>query len=343
VADGTLLSRSDDGIVCAFDHLTSFGGFMKPRMNELGSVDALFDLDRWANNVLGLVICLSLLLITFVITMWSFCDYVKTFKKTGKTISDKGHSEYARNLVTTSYSRTKLKKLSGFKLRTETQCGPLLWKVQGDPYVRSQRMILVLITVLCSLFFSALFHDNAVVSVCLGGSACTLFACPSCMDLHGVSDCGDFPSPADICGKFVGADTLQAAHSKCTDRPLIVCRLSEGDYVDPVRGDCTAGKRMTVDEHYTGSGGPVSSACVTVPWLSKIGHALFAALCTLPAIAILDSLFGYLRAPHNKVIMDELHMREENVFVKVYHWLMNCHCISHKLHDRCFGAKVVDG
>jgi hypothetical protein len=255
VADGTVLSHQATTFECSFDHLTTFGGFEGPKMNELGSVDEIFSPDSWANNVLGLAICLILLFLTMCFTVWSFCAYVRLFRQVGRSITDKGHSDYARHLVLTSYRHTKLKRVSSFTLRTNTQCGPLIWRVAGDPYVRSQRMVVVLVTVLCSLFFSALFyrrhHD---LTVCSEASNCTSFDCPSCEELHG-SDCGnDLPSPANICASL-------ASLSACTTRPLDICQLGDGEYSANVRGDCRAGKLITVHEHYTGSGEQVSSKC----------------------------------------------------------------------------------
>ena len=49
VADGVVLARDENGTLCAFAHLTSFGGFVGP-MNELGSMDDLFSLDMWATG-----------------------------------------------------------------------------------------------------------------------------------------------------------------------------------------------------------------------------------------------------------------------------------------------------
>ena len=66
VTDGHLISRTNDTLQCAFNHLTSFGGFVGP-MNDLASVEDVFSLDSWAQNLLGLVVVLVLCCLTTTI------------------------------------------------------------------------------------------------------------------------------------------------------------------------------------------------------------------------------------------------------------------------------------
>ena len=85
VADGEVVARSGNGTLCAFSHLTAFGGFVGPT-NELGSVEDLFSLDMWAKNLLGLVVVLFLLGSTCVIICWSLCGYLRSLRKHGREV-----------------------------------------------------------------------------------------------------------------------------------------------------------------------------------------------------------------------------------------------------------------
>jgi hypothetical protein len=85
VDDGVLLNRTSDQIFCSFDHLTSFGGLFGPS-NELGSIDDLFSLSNWLQNVVGLVLVLVLFVLTCFVVGWSACNYTRAFKRTGQVI-----------------------------------------------------------------------------------------------------------------------------------------------------------------------------------------------------------------------------------------------------------------
>ena len=50
--------------------------------------------------------------------------------------------------------------------RSDYDCGSLLWPIGGDPYMRSQRLLVVMLTLLCSLFFNVLFFRTGGKPVC---------------------------------------------------------------------------------------------------------------------------------------------------------------------------------
>ena len=52
-------------------------------MNQLASVDELFSLAAWAQNLLGLVLVLSLLALSFLIVCYSWCFYVHGIRRDG--------------------------------------------------------------------------------------------------------------------------------------------------------------------------------------------------------------------------------------------------------------------
>jgi hypothetical protein len=116
------------------------------------------------------------------------------------------------------------------------------------PAVRSQRVILVLLALLASLFFSTLFFVQPVTPACTSSEepACSAkaYICPSCHELHGVADCGELPAPAEFCASYRSAAVVPAAEAEavCERRPLALCRIAGGeDYADPVGGACAIG------------------------------------------------------------------------------------------------------
>ena len=109
-------------------------------------------------------------------------------------------------------------------------------------------MILVLLTLLSSLFFSTLFFVQPVTPACTSSEepACSAksYICPSCYELHGVADCGELPAPAEFCASYRRAAVVPAAEAEavCERRPLALCRIAGGeDYADPVGGACAIG------------------------------------------------------------------------------------------------------
>jgi alpha-tubulin suppressor-like RCC1 family protein len=155
VNDGVLVSQTATSMQCQFTHLTAFGGFSVP--NSLSSVDDLFSLDLWAKNLVGLVAVLCLLAITVGIIVWSLCAYIRSVRMKGRAVSIEDQvttTHYAASLVAISYTRARRCTIYMHKLRTQSDCAPLLCPVKGDPFVRSQRMTLIFITLLSTLFFS---------------------------------------------------------------------------------------------------------------------------------------------------------------------------------------------
>jgi hypothetical protein len=344
IMDGTLVARTAGTIDCSFTHLTSFGGFSTPA-NELASVRELFDIDRWAKNVPGLVIVLSLLIIVFVGIVWSWCTYAKSLGQAGRAAPVQGEiasTEYGRNLFVATYKRMHRVQHMAFKVRTETDCGSLLCHVRDDPFVRSQRVIIVLITLLCGLFFSALFFQSLPEPICLvpgDDSTCKTYRCPSCYELHGVSDCGEalVPSPAEICANYRG--TPSSAHAACETRPLSLCRLDGGkEYVDAADGlFCAAGVYLKIEEEYVqaGTGDRVDSHCVEHArgLMQTIISSAFASACTLPVVAVLSMLFHRLRAPVERAITGDYHIHLDQSCCGIVKAFLHRHiCCKHQAH-----------
>jgi hypothetical protein len=135
-------------------------------------------------------------------------------------------------------------------------------------------MILVLLTLLASLFFSTLFFVQPVTPACTSSEEPTCSAksyiCPSCYELHGVADCGHLPAPAEFCAHYRSAAVTPAAEAEsvCERRPLVLCRLAGGDdWVEVVDGACAAG---TLVCHGTRNERLLLRACFGV-WSTFVG------------------------------------------------------------------------
>jgi hypothetical protein len=106
-------------------------------MNELGSVDELFSLDKWAKNLLGLIVVLVLLGLTLGMTAWSFGAYIRSLRLDGRAVPVDGvvaTTVYARSLLASSYKRAACLRKIGHDIRTKTHCGPILCHLHGDPF-----------------------------------------------------------------------------------------------------------------------------------------------------------------------------------------------------------------
>ena len=191
----------------------------------------------------------------------------------------------------------------------------------GDPFVRSQRMILVFLALISSLFFSALFYNPQMQPICTDAankSTCKLFRCPTCLSLLGDQTCGDdaFASPLEVCQNFLGTAEF-SAHRACTDRPLSVCRTGTGTAdeaffraahagrcADPATAE--PGDFFTIAESYVrpDTGETVLTGCVEYApdLLQTIGKSLLTALCTVPVLLMLQAAFDWLRKPTHRAV-----------------------------------------
>ena len=88
-------------------------------------------------------------------------------------------------------------------------------------------MILVLLTLLSSLFFSTLFFVQPVTPACTSSEepACSAksYICPSCYELHGVADCGDRAGKNP--SSSVGLELPRTSNDNCTGLVQIVGQL----------------------------------------------------------------------------------------------------------------------
>ena len=68
------------------------------------------------------------------------------------------------------------------RCRSATKCGPLVYPILGDPFLRSQRVVVIFSALLASLFFNVLFFQGSLEPICLDpddDTTCKAFSCPS--------------------------------------------------------------------------------------------------------------------------------------------------------------------
>eukprot|EP01051_Picozoa_sp_SAG22_P019225 SAG22_NODE_3482_length_1687_cov_1.232997_1_plen_520_part_10 len=304
-------------VTCHADHLTDFALVS----NELGSASDLFSVSVWANNLLGLCIVLTLAGLSIGITLYSYCFHVKRLRRNPEAVDVDAESstQYARWLRVVGLRRMTnsiLAKKILFKIRSSTVCGPLLAKLEGDPFVSSQRMVMVFITLLASLFFNILFFQDKLEPICSAASGedgedgemvCKTFVCPDCYELYEDTSCGGAMSPNELCtGYLAGAFS---AHQACEHRPFSACRSADGIFTDVLYGACPSGaKLLTLGANVTTpSGEHIDTKCNE--FASDLRKTLVAAaistLCTLPVLSLLDYAFSTLRAPVDRAIEGE--------------------------------------
>lgn len=341
VADGIVVNRSDSQLVCSFTHLTDFGGLFGPS-NQLGSLDSLVSLDSWANNLLGFIICASLLGCSCLIVVWSLCEYLRSFKREGRTVQHEKQIRTRYGVSLVSLGSAKGRKGSWlkacFKIRTDTACVPIICRLRGDPFAPSQRLLLVFVTLIVGLFFNVLFYVQPSDPICVnsnGETICKSFDCPSCWSLIGDTSCdgGNLPSPMNVCSNWQSRNESNfTAHSACVSRPLLLCTDAaasiykepgrrpmfsgaSGDVLGAAAPECETGTMTMLHAHYSETGKSVSSACVE--WqepttFQTIMRALLAAACTAPVTLILEKLLGMLRKPTERALVGEM-MRVDQI------------------------------
>eukprot|EP01052_Picozoa_sp_SAG31_P044879 SAG31_NODE_7988_length_1546_cov_4.508815_1_plen_256_part_10 len=224
--------------------------------NELASVDEVFSLAAWADNILGLVMVLSIFVCVVVTVMYSFCKHIRNLRETKERVVDRQtvlSTTYAKRLLAQTHDTTakfckNMREKIDFKLKTQTKCGSLLCHYRGDPFSRAQRITIILMTMLASLYFNILFFVPGMEPVCANSTSldnptviCKTYVCPSCYQVYGRSSCDDakWVAPLDLCvgympGKF-------SSHAACEQRPFEACRInSDGSltFVDPIKFEC---------------------------------------------------------------------------------------------------------
>ena len=325
ITDGMLVAQTESNITCQVNHLTDFAALFGPDLgaNEFATVDELFSLKAWADNLLGLCVVLSLLAVTTVLVVYSLCVHLRGLQAHGNVVDGEiaAATDYARRLLTAGYQMTKTRfcqlvctKLC-FKLRAETVCGALWCQLDGDPFSRAQRLLLVFLTMLSALFFNVLFFKPEMEPICVGdalsGLTCRTFVCPSCYSLYGDSNCDSAQqvAPLDLCVYYVPSRHF-SAHDACELRPFEACRVESHNslqFVDPVHGLCAKGQYAQIPANHTRNGKLVSTACFDDrnDLRKTIMKALLTAACTIPVIVLLKMLFDTFRKPTVRALEGE--------------------------------------
>eukprot|EP01051_Picozoa_sp_SAG22_P003493 SAG22_NODE_171_length_16646_cov_6.580528_9_plen_390_part_00 len=333
VNDGVLLATTADNITCAFTHLTDFAAFVGPS-NELGTTTELFSVAAWVQNPLGLVVVLSFVGATIMLATYSLAAYVEKRPLQGEHVipDDVNRSMYARAMLVASYKvhhampkkelLVHAKKRAALKMRTRTICGPLLFPLDGDPFSRSQHLMLAFILMLCALFFQVLFYpplSKPICSVNIGSNekTCVQFVCPDCIGLHAQAKCSEGQiSPIRLCEGYSPTTGAFSQHDACKTRPFTVCHntttsSSSNNFFDPAAGSgqCVSGTLMTMSATVTNpdTGEQVSTACSAFEqsWNEMFWRAVLTTVCTAPVVGLASMCFHTLRTPVDRAIVGE--------------------------------------
>ena len=160
VQDGVLTARYDDHITCEFSHLTDFGGFIGP-MPTANTVSNPFDFAMWADNITGAVMSGLILLCAASICCWSLADYNQRSNalKKDKDYFDARTTEYVHTRMHASATSHTFCLREWLLLRWGCQLFTTMKPHSGDPYLRSQRMLVFANALLVSLVCGILFFD----------------------------------------------------------------------------------------------------------------------------------------------------------------------------------------
>ena len=231
--DGVVLNVTETTVTCAFKHLTDFAAMMSPpaQTSELADLSDTFDLYAFArDNLVGLILSLFLFFLVICITFTSICTLrkqarskvrhkVKTdvVKKTGK------YAEFSKRFpqigegVMTFSARTS--SMLPTRLRSNYLCGSLFQPLQGEPFDRWQRMLVVLCTILCTLMVNVQFFQSKHNQVELCEGPLTFDGRPSnCtggVQERSMCYCRTFDCSAAGCDKCNNCDTIDNCGIDC--------------------------------------------------------------------------------------------------------------------------------
>eukprot|EP01047_Picozoa_sp_COSAG01_P058892 COSAG01_NODE_6998_length_3398_cov_19.689603_2_plen_493_part_01 len=161
--DGQLYETKADGsMVCAFSHLTSFSSFVgpPPTFNRM-SVKGLFSKEWIMNNPVSAITAFSTLLLSIMTTIQS----LRVYKALLAEVSDEQlrREQYEYRTSEFAMKRQQLDKdvswffTSAIKLRSEWPLGAFLCGYPGDPYLKSQRLLVLWASILVSMVLSVIF------------------------------------------------------------------------------------------------------------------------------------------------------------------------------------------
>jgi hypothetical protein len=161
VMDSVGVWRNGSGIHCNTTHLTDFAVFIgpPPESNELASLEETLDVVSFArSNWFGLALscCLCSCLV---------CQLIASLRRYWKTVAGGLEitpaqtllSPFAQAVRAIKADTTTFYQLVLYRLRTSWSCGGILSPLPHDPYSREERVLILIVAVMCGLLASALF------------------------------------------------------------------------------------------------------------------------------------------------------------------------------------------
>ena len=161
--DGVVIDEEDNFTTCSFAHLTDFASAVGPpaQTNNLASLRDTFDVAAFAKaNPVGLALSIGLLLAVLYVSYHSTCAHVRHYAEHTRQFIRKRASvrEFAqRHIGIERYGSPTLLQRVITNLRLNWTLGSMFCPLDGDPYNRSQRMLVILCTMMLSLSVSVAF------------------------------------------------------------------------------------------------------------------------------------------------------------------------------------------
>ena len=161
--DGEVVETKPDGsMTCAFSHLTSFSSFVgpPPKFNRM-AVGGLFSKEWIKNNPVSAITAFSTLLLSIMTTILSLRIYKNLIAEITAEESERKAYEF-RTSEFVRHRQLLEKEVSWFlqawiKLRTEWPLGAFLFGFSGDPYERSQRLLVLWAGILVGMVLTVIF------------------------------------------------------------------------------------------------------------------------------------------------------------------------------------------
>jgi hypothetical protein len=182
--DGVILERTQQYMLCGFNHLTDFGSMIgaPPQAAALPSLMETFALETWARSVLGSIIAAAMLALLLLCCTGSGHRYLgdavprtrERIKGEATGIPEK-NGDYADALfalkgLDTAYADHE-RQHTATLLRTQWSLGALCIPLVGDPVTRTQRFVLVVVGIMCTMLVELMFYKNPAfptIDVCEG-------------------------------------------------------------------------------------------------------------------------------------------------------------------------------
>ena len=271
--EGLGMIGADGAMTCGTSHFTDFAAFVgnKPQSNTI-KLGSLFNAP--SDNSTGFTIALSMLIVGVCACTFSWLDYCRHAKRANtqhEKFQDHGN-EFASARKAAKDTTLPWSSRMLTACRMQWLVGGILVPILGDPYLRSQRLFVLLLHIMVNLGLSIVFYQD------------------QCAELNSEGACGEGNCSWTVLLQPDEDGTLHNARFSCSARCEDRCvsnRTADGMCIEPLCNPllCPA------------------EACPAETFPNGLLTSLLCACMTVPLIGFLNVGFSWVQRPLTADIM----------------------------------------